>query len=133
MTVNPLPSVNISGSSSFCHGDNVTLTATGASTYAWSNASTDATITVSSAGTYTVTGTDANGCSNTATKTVAVNPAYNIPLTHSICQGESYNFHGQNLTTAGTYTHTLQTVNGCDSVLTLTLTVKALPTLHQPL
>ena len=85
-------------------------------------------ITVSSAGTYTVTGTDANGCSNTATKTVSVNPTYNIPLAHSICQGESYNFYGQNLTAAGTYTHTLQTVNGCDSVLTLTLTVKALPT-----
>ena len=75
-----------------------------------------------------LTGTDANGCSNIATKTVYVNPTYNIPLTHSICQGESYNFYGQNLTTAGTYTHTLQTVNGCDSVLTLTLTVKSLPT-----
>ena len=128
VTVNPLPSVNITGNNSFCQGDNVTLTATGASTYAWSNASSNAAVTVTNAGTYTVTGTDANGCTNTATKTVAVNPTYNIPLTHSICQGESYNFHGQNLTTAGTYTHTLQTVNGCDSVLTLTLTVKALPT-----
>lgn len=128
VTVNPLPSVSISGNSSFCQGDNVTLTATGASTYVWSNASSNAAITVSNAGTYTVTGTDANGCNNTATKTVSVNPTYNIPLTHSICQGESYNFYGQNLTAAGTYTHTLQTVNGCDSVLTLTLMVKALPT-----
>ena len=128
VTVNPLPAVNISGNSSFCQGDNVTLTATGASTYAWSNASTDAAITVSSAGTYTVTGTDANGCSNTATKAVSINPTYNVPLTHSICEGESYNFYGQNITIAGTYTHTLQTINGCDSMLTLTLTVKALPT-----
>ena len=128
VTVNPLPNVNISGNNNFCQGDNVTLTATGASTYAWSNTSTNAAITVSSAGNYTVTGTDANGCTNTAIKTVSVNPTYNIPLTHSICQGESYNFYGQNLTTAGTYTHTLQTVNGCDSVLTLTLTVRPLPT-----
>jgi len=128
VTVNPLPNVNISGNSSFCQGDNVTLTATGANTYVWSNASTNASITVSNAGNYTVTGTDDNGCSNIATKTVSVNPTYNIPLTHSICQGESYNFYGQNLTTAGTYTHTLQTVNGCDSVLTLTLAVKNLPT-----
>ncbi len=128
VTVNPLPNVNISGNSSFCQGDNVTLTATGASTYVWSNASSNAAITVSNAGTYSVTGTVANGCTNTATKTISVNPTYNIPLTHSICQGENYNFYGQNLTTAGTYTHTLQTVNGCDSVLTLTLTVKALPT-----
>ena len=128
VTVNPLPNVSISGNNSICQGDNVTLTATGANTYAWSNTSTNAAITVSSAGSYTVTGTDANGCNNTATKTVSVNPTYNIPLTHSICQGESYNFYGQNLTAAGTYTHTLQTINGCDSVLTLTLTVKALPT-----
>ena len=128
ITVNPLPNVNITGNSSFCQGDNTTLTATGASTYAWSNSSTVDAITVNAAGTYTVTGTDANGCTNTATKTVSVNPIYNIPLTHSICQGDSYNFHGQNLTTAGTYTHTLQTVNGCDSILTLTLSVKPLPT-----
>ena len=128
VTVNPLPSVNISGNNSFCQGDNITLTATGANSYAWSNASTDAAITVGSAGNYTVTGTDANGCSNTATKTVSVNPTYNIPLTHSMCQGESYNFHGQNITAAGTYTHTLQTVNGCDSVLTLVVTLRALPT-----
>lgn len=129
ITVNPLPNVIITGNSSFCQGDNVTLTATGANTYAWSNSSTVDAITVNAAGTYTVTGTDANGCTNTATKTVSVNPIYNIPLTHSICQGDSYNFHGQNLTTAGTYTHTLQTINGCDSVLTLTLAVKPLPIL----
>ena len=127
VTVNPLPSVNISGNSSFCQGDNITLTATGASTYAWNNASTDAAITVSSAGNYTVTGTDANGCNNTATKTVSVNPTYNTPITHSMCEGESYNFYGQNITVAGTYTHTLQTVNGCDSVLTLVVTLEALP------
>jgi len=127
LTVNPLPSVNISGNSSFCQGDNVSLTATGASSYAWNNSSSNASITVNNAGTYTVTGTDANGCISTATKTVSVNPTYNIPLTHSMCEGESYNFYGQNITAAGTYTHTLQTVNGCDSVLTLVVTLEALP------
>ena len=128
VVVNPLPNVNISGNSSFCQGDNVTLSATGANTYVWSNTSTDASITISNAGAYTVTGTDANGCTNTTTKTVSVNPTYNIPLTHSMCEGESYNFYGQNITAAGTYTHTLQTVNGCDSVLTLVVTLEALPT-----
>jgi acyl-CoA thioesterase FadM len=128
VTVNSLPNVSISGNNSFCQGDNVTLTATGASTYLWNNASTNASITVNNAGTYTVTGTNVNGCSNTATKTVTVNPTYNVALTHSMCEGESYNFYGQNITAAGTYTHTLQTVNGCDSVLTLTVTLKALPT-----
>ena len=127
VTVNPLPNVSISGNNSFCQGDNVTLTAMGASSYAWSNTSSNASITVSNAGNYSVTGTDANGCSNTASKTVTVNPTYNVALTHNMCEGESYNFYGQNITAAGTYTHTLQTVNGCDSVLTLVVTLEALP------
>ena len=129
VTINPLPNVNISGDSSFCQGNNTTLTVTGANTYAWSNSQTGNTITVNNAGTYTVTGTDTNGCTKTATKTVSVNPTYNIPLTLSICDGDSYNFYGQNITAAGTYTHTLQTVNGCDSVLTLVVTLESLPTI----
>ena len=128
VTVNPLPNVSISGNNSFCQGDDIMLTATGANTYVWSNTSSNASITVSNAGNYTVTGTDGNGCSNTATKAVSVNPTYNTPLTHSMCEGESYNFYGQNITTAGTYTHMLQTVNGCDSIITITLTIKNLPT-----
>lgn len=127
VTVNPLPDVTITGNSDFCQGDSTTLTASGASSYAWSNSSTMESIIVSSAGNYTVTGTGANGCTNTATKTVTVNPTYTTPLTHSICQGETYNFYGQNLNVAGAYTHRLQTISGCDSVLILTLTVNALP------
>ena len=116
VTVNPLPNISISGDNSFCQGNSVVLTANGASNYTWSNGSSNATITVSNPGTYTLIGTDANNCTNTATKTVTANPTYNVPITHSICQGDSYNFNGQNLTTAGTYTHNLSTVNGCDSI-----------------
>ena len=50
-----------------------------------------------------------------------------IPITSypaSICQGDIYNDdHFSNLATAGTYYDTLQNVNGCDSVVELTLTV----------
>ena len=127
LTVNPLPTVIISGDGSFCQGDNVTLTAMGASSYAWNNASTNPSITVCDAGTYTVTGTDANGCADTARKTVTVNPTYNITVHDTICQGESYNFFGQNLYTDSTYTHTLFSSKGCDSVITLILTVNPLP------
>ena len=90
VTVKPLPNVNISGNSNFCQGDNTTLTATGANTYLWSNNSSLETITVNSAGNYTVMGTGANGCSNTATVSVVENPIYNLSLSHSICQGEVY-------------------------------------------
>ena len=85
VTVNPLPNVYISGNSGFCQGGDVQLTANGANSYLWSNGSTNANITVSNAGTYSVTGTDANGCTNPATKSISVNPTYTIPRTHSIC------------------------------------------------
>ena len=44
----------------------------------------------------------------------------------TICEGTTYDFHGRTLTQAGTYSDTLQTVNGCDSVIVLTLSVPPL-------
>ncbi|MFM7497902.1 MAG: hypothetical protein ACKO17_07120, partial [Bacteroidota bacterium] len=49
-------------------------------------------------------------------------------ISAAICQGQAYSFGSQNLTTANTYTRTVTAANGCDSVITLTLTVNPLPT-----
>ncbi len=46
-----------------------------------------------------------------------------------ICQGQSYLFKGMNITTAGTYIDTIYNTIGCDSILTLNLSVKPLPTI----
>ena len=127
VTVNPLPNVTIGGSTSFCQGGSTTLQANGADYYLWGTGSSNASIQAYNAGSYTVTGTSANGCSNSATVTVSVNPVYNIPVAETLCQGNSYNFFGQTLTTGGTYSHTLTTPAGCDSVINLTLTVNPLP------
>lgn len=127
LTVHSLPTVTITGESSFCQGSSSTLTASGASTYVWSNGATGSTTTVNTAGTYTVTGTDDNGCKNTAPHQLVMNPTYSTSLSDSICQGENYNFFGQNLTESGIYTHTLSSVAGCDSVIILSLTVTPLP------
>lgn len=56
------------------------LTASGGATYAWDNATTNSTliVTPSSTTNYTVTGTDANGCVNTATIQIKVNPCTGI-------------------------------------------------------
>lgn len=44
-------------------------------------------------------------------------------MVRSICNGDAYDFFGQQLTTAGQYQHTLESVHGCDSVIKLTLRV----------
>ncbi|MCB9185743.1 MAG: tandem-95 repeat protein [Flavobacteriales bacterium] len=68
VTVNdlPEPTVTASGDLEFCAGSNVTLTASAAASYLWSNGQTTQSITVSNAGTFTVTVTDVNGCQGTS-------------------------------------------------------------------
>jgi hypothetical protein len=86
ITVNPLPTVTVSPSAPVINnGGNVSLTASGASTYSWSpatglSATTGATVTANpiNTATYTVTGTNANGCVNITTVTVSVSQ---IPAT----------------------------------------------------
>ena len=78
---------------------------------------------VSEAGVYTQTLTSANGCDSIVTLTLNVNPTFNTELSATICQGQVYNEQGFNVSEAGVYTQTLQTINGCDSVVTLTVSV----------
>ena len=75
------------------------------------------------AGTYRDTLQTINGCDSVIILTLAVNPVVSTPLSATICSNEAYDFHGRGLTQAGTYSDTLQTINGCDSVIILTLTV----------
>ena len=75
------------------------------------------------AGTYSDTLLTINGCDSVIVLTLSVNPVATTPLSATICNNETYDFHGRNLTQAGTYSDTLQTINGCDSVIVLTLSV----------
>lgn len=79
-----LPTVAINGTLSYCAGSNTTLTATaGLSSYLWSSGETTQSITAT-AGSYTVTGTDANGCSNTSSSvTVTETPLDNAAFAYS--------------------------------------------------
>jgi len=57
--------------------------------------------------------------------TVSVKPVAAVSLNASICQGSSYSFNGKGLTATGTYADTLNNGSGCDSIVTLHLTVNA--------
>lgn len=75
--------------------------------------------------TYTLTNYDTTryGCDSTTTLTLTVNQKYNYAINTMICAGSTYRFNGQDLSTAGTYVVNLHTVSGCDSIVTLNLTV----------
>ncbi len=93
--VNQLPAVTASPAApAICTGNSATLTASGAASYAWSTTATTTSITVSPTNnaSYSVTGTDANGCSASATSNVTVNalPVIGVaPSATAICNGNS--------------------------------------------
>jgi len=71
-TTSPIISIQ-TANDSICSGDTISLTASGANTYTWSNSSTTNSISISPTSniTYTVTGIDTtSGCGNTATQTI---------------------------------------------------------------
>jgi hypothetical protein len=78
VTVNALPTISVATSASIIctlpTQQTATLSATGATTYTWSNSTNGANTAVSPSvtTTYTVTGTDANGCENMAVITQSV-------------------------------------------------------------
>ncbi|HOY30862.1 MAG TPA: CehA/McbA family metallohydrolase [Bacteroidales bacterium] len=74
-------------------------------------------------GTYTAAYYTALGCDSVYTLHLTVNPVYTFTENHSICDGETFTWHGNNYTDAGTYTANYQTTHDCDSVYTLHLTV----------
>jgi hypothetical protein len=145
LIVNPLPSVTIMGENTICQGDLTTLTANGGSSYLWSNGSSTASVYVSTSGFYTVTATNVQGCSNTATTsvTVKVKPNVSILGTPSFCQGGSTTltatggasyvwsngFNTQNTTVnlPGTYSVTVTSSNGCTAVASVVVIMNDKP------
>ena len=82
--------------------------------------------------TYTIPGSHTDtliatvsGCDSVVTLQLTVRPVLTGSITQSICHGGAYNFNGVNLSVAGTYKDTLTNGLGCDSIVTLTLTVTA--------
>lgn len=91
-------------------------------TYAWPNG-TNASTAALTAGSWTVTVSDTQGCSATATVSVPGQAQVTLPLQAEICAGQSYFFGNQMLSQPGVYTAPLSGSSGCDTLLQLTLSV----------
>ena len=77
------------------------------------------------AGTKTVTLPASNGCDSVVTMVLAVDAAYAVTDSKSVCPNElPLTWNGVTFNAAGTQNATLTASNGCDSVVTMTLTVK---------
>ena len=155
ITVNSLPTVTATStpaSGAICIGSNATLAGAGATSYTWSGGVTNGTaFAPTTTTTYTVTGTDANGCVNTATKSITVNSlptvtATSTPTSGAICIGSNATLNGVGATsyiwsggvtngtafaptTTTTYTVTGTDANGCVNTATKSITVNSLPNL----
>lgn len=79
--------------------------------------------TLTMSGTYVAILTAENGCDSTVTLQLAFVPFFETAVNVSICSGESYSFGTDTLTASGDYSLTLTAVGGCDSILSLTLSV----------
>ncbi len=144
------PTITPSGATTFCNGGSVNLTSSQGSGNLWSTTQTSQQITATTSGSYTVTFTNVNGCSNTsAPVVVTVNPSPAVPtITPSgattFCAGGSVNLTSSevggntwstsatsnmiSVTTSGSFTVTYMDGNGCESTSAPTVvTVNANP------
>lgn len=79
-------------------------------------------------GTYIDTLPDRNNCDSIITLKLIVNPTYNLAVTDSFCTGDIYFFGGNEIAAGGLYNEALSSSLGCDSIVTLTLLQRNIPT-----
>ena len=162
VTVNPLPVPTATSNSPVCVNQAINFTGTGGTTYTWSgplgyasNAQNPviAVAQASNNGTYTLTVTNANGCSNSVTTNVVVNPLPVIAVNNpTVCVnqninltstgGAAYSWNGPNAYTSplqnplitnaqvnmsGGYTVMVTTGFGCTSTAVANVSVITLP------
>jgi len=163
VTVNTLPSASVTKADNsglanndgiICSGTTATLTASGGTFYSWSSGETTAAIVKGIAGTYTVTVTNTNGCTDTEAVIITVNavPIVTAGSNSPVCEGDKINLNSSgggdyrwsgpdgftsdkqnpmiqfaSKANSGVYTVTVTSSNGCTARNTTSVIVNALP------
>ncbi len=142
VTVNPLPNPQISGSASFCEGQQTLLTASGGDTYLWSTGATSTSIQVTAAGNYSVTAINGCGQVTSTSFNVTENPLPNPQISGvtSFCEGQqtkltasggntylwSTGQTGASITVNTAAVYTVSATNSCGTILTsITTTISS--------
>jgi hypothetical protein len=104
-----------------CNGEQVILSATNSQNYGWNNGVVDGVpFSPTNTQNYIVTA-DSAGCQSADTLTVFVNQPSNSTLNETAL--DSYTLNGQTYTESGTYTQVIPNAAGCDSTITLNLSL----------
>lgn len=75
------------------------------------------------AGLYVLNLQNIYGCDSIVKLNLHVKPSYSTTIDAAICDNETYSLNGFSETAEGVYVHTFQNMYGCDSIITLNLTV----------
>ena len=94
-----------------------TTTTSACDAYTWNGT------TYTSSGTYTHTLTNSVGCDSIATLNLTINNSTTATVPHTACDTYTWPINGQTYTASGAYTATISNAAGCDSVITLNLTI----------
>jgi hypothetical protein len=150
ITVNSLPTIFASAvSGSICLGENDTVIAAGGNSYVWNTSNINDSIIVfpTNTTTYTVTGTDGNGCVNTSSITVNVNPLPIVSLGADSAYCDSHTINAQNpgstylwndsttaqtivVSSPGNYHVTVTDLNGCSNSDSVYIMIYTLPVIN---
>jgi uncharacterized membrane protein len=112
-----IATLNLTVNNTLTSTTNVTI-CTNQLPYSWNSQ------TYNAAGTFNVTLTSTAGCDSIATLNLTVNPVLTSTTNVTICSNQlPYSWNSQTYNAAGTFSVTLTSTSGCDSIATLNLTV----------
>ena len=150
ISINSLPSVNAGSDQNVCAGSSIILAGGGATSYTWDNGvQNGVAFTPASTGSYVLTGTDANGCTNNDTLVVTVNmlPTVDAGSDQVVCMGSSVTISGNGAiiytwdngvqngipfiaSVSTNYVVSGTDANGCSNTDTVMITTNPLPSVN---